>query len=374
MNYFVVDVLLQKDEICNQTDLRAALWERVLLGKKLALIGRRNTGKTSIVRNDTLAQFSEKFSRGLAVYVDLMDVASEDDFSRRLQRAFEKGVSNVRPTRSFLDQVAKSLTSLRPSIRLDPHSGTPTIELGFGEKKPIHFADLIEEIGRYHLKDRAVIVFDEFQDISFIKALPAKLRRCLQELPADLSVVASGSKAHILRGMFGHPKAAFASWGEILEIKEIELDEYFAYAQDRFVACQLTISKPAFHKIMQLMQGIPESINIVCNRLCRTLSKGDVIDESKIFGALGQIIDERQSIFRDRLRRYTEKEIHFLRAMAVSQPVSQPTKREFLELTQASLGGVQAMIKRLENEGMIYRLEQGYVVDDSLLARFLIAN
>lgn len=274
-----------------------------------------------------------------------------------------------------MNKVSALMKQLRLTINIDHMTGLPTVDLGVGnDQGPIPFERTLELIAEIHRDHNSLLIFDEFQDVSLIKTLPAKIRSALQTMPSDLPIVVLGSKKQLLAQMFADPRAAFASWGRHFELPAISAEDYHAYINSKFKYFGLSMSLDLTRFLLDEMQHIPEAINIVCDKITKIASDKTEIEMSLIIRAISISVEERSSLFRERLHRYTEKEIYFLRQIALDQPIEKPLAKSFVAATRLSVGGLQAMVTRLENEAMIYRIDKGYVVNDPLLQRFLSNN
>jgi hypothetical protein len=281
-------------------------------------------------------------------------------------------ISKSSSSRSIVNKVAQFMKQLTLSINIDQVTGLPSVDLGIGsEQTPMAFERTLGLIAEIHQDHQALLIFDVFQDISFVKSLPAKIRSALQLLPGDLPVLVLGSKKQLFSQMFADPRAPFASWGRHLELPPISADDYHEYIHTKFKSFGLSMSLDLTKFLLNEMQHIPEAINIVCDKMTKMQTTKSPIDKNLIAQVIHLAVEERSSLFRERLHRFTEKEIQFLRQIALDQPVAKPLAKSFVSATRLSVGGLQAMVSRLENEAMIYRLEEGYVVNDPLLQRFL---
>lgn len=116
MKQFLFDIVLEKENICNlQKDL-AFLWEEIINGGHVVFSGRRNTGKTSLVKNVLIPKFRSKNKKGLVVFVDFMGARNLDQVSQRIAFAFEQGIAQINPSKIFLKSLVSALKSVRPTF------------------------------------------------------------------------------------------------------------------------------------------------------------------------------------------------------------------------------------------------------------------
>jgi hypothetical protein len=334
-----------------------------------------HTGKTSLVKSRIISQFQKKNPKALVVFVDLMGVKTLDQISTRFQSAFEHSISRLNPTGTFLKKLGQSIRNLRPTMGIDYLTGQPEFSLGVEPNQaPIPFSTLIKEIGNYHREHCGLLVIDEFQDVHSVDEAEALFRNALQQLPADLPVIAMGSKKHILAKIFAAPKAPLAGWGRQLEISTISPEDYAPYFNERLNPVGCSIDEVLMESLIHEMGGIPEAINLIGDWWQRHCAGVGTLTQQHIFLAIAGIVEERHSLFLEHLKFYTDKEETFLRALAHSQPLKSPLGKLFLSKLKMSPGGAGPLVKRLEAEAIIYREEEGLVIGDPIFAHWLRRN
>ncbi len=369
------DILLDNTEICNLQQDSDALLKGIVQGHRIVFIGRRNTGKTSLVKARIIPQFQNMNPKALVVFIDLMGVKTLNQISARFQSAFEHSISRLNPTTAFLKKLALSIRNLRPTMGIDALTGQPEFSLGVdSQHSSIPFAAIISEIGKYHIEHSALLVIDEFQDVHYVEEAEALFRNAFQQLPADLPVVAMGSKKSILAKIFAVPKAPLASWGRQYEISKISSEDYTPYFNERLNPVGCTVKELLMGALIQEMDGIPEAINLIGDWWQRHYAGGGELTSQDIFPAIAGVVEERHSLFLEHMKFYTEKEETFLRALARSQPVKSPLGSLFLSKLKMSPGGAGPLIKRLEADAIIYRQPEGFVIGDPILAHWLRRN
>jgi GTPase SAR1 family protein len=369
---FVTDSVLGLDDICNLKRTRNEILEAALSGKKVVLFGPRNTGKTSLLKSIVIPEFQKRHPKSIVVFMDVMDVKSEDDFARRLQLALEEGVAVSKGAKEFLQGLVRVLKQIRPRFQVDPYTNETTFSLGLdGADRTLPFGTVLKEIGKSHEARPALLVIDEFQDIDAVPTLAAKLRRSMQELPADLPVIVSGSKKHILSRMFADARAPFAGWGRPLEIETLSVEDYLPYANERFGHIKLSMTEDACCLLLERMRHIPEPANLICEYLTRHRPDGAVIGSSDVLRGIKGAIKERSPFYLARLGRYSEKEQRFLKALADVGHEKQPTGKAFLKRANLSASGCLSLLHKLEDGAMICKGDLGYYVADPLLEVYL---
>ncbi|MBF0442409.1 MAG: ATP-binding protein, partial [Oligoflexales bacterium] len=239
---FFYNTLLDEGQICNQQVERENLWKGVENGSKLLVYGKRNTGKTSIVRNVIAKRWLMEHKDGFYFYVDLMGVKTLANISERMTLAFSEAYNRSFKMKSLFQSMLSILKKLRPTLELDDQ-GSPQLSLSFSPvQASMHFVEIIRHIKLLSQKVKSLLVFDEFQDIHGTAEADALLRGELQNLDPETPVIIIGSKQHLLANLFARPKAPFASWGTHIHFQPIPYDDYHDYMEIRFKKTNLSIS------------------------------------------------------------------------------------------------------------------------------------
>jgi hypothetical protein len=342
----------------------------ILAGQKIVLIGRRNTGKTSLVRSVLSPEFRKKKKGSLVVYVDFMGVKDMESIARRVRVGFEQGFRESFPKTSALQRMASTLKGIRPTLSIDPISGETSLSVSSINDRELSLEEIIKQLAMIHKNGSCLLIFDEFQDIGLVDEAEARLRGALQMLPKDLPVIVLGSKKHLLAKIFTRPGAPFASWGLPLELPDISAEDYHVYISERFRRKNLKISVPMVQYLLDLVHSNPESTNIICHTIL-THWENCTIGETEIRQAMLITIDRMQSGFREFLSRLTASQQKVLTKIARFEPVKQVSGAAFLSTLMLSQAGVSLIIKRFEDDAVVYKTDKGYVLGDALLSAFL---
>ncbi len=371
------EVLLDKNKICNLEIEENVLFQAVQRGERVVVNGRRNTGKTSLVCGVIAPRFQNANKNSIVVFVDFYGLVSIEDMEERLRIGLENGLSKAFPNQVKIKKLLESFKSLRPKIGVDVLSGEFNISLesqDSNKKATLH--PIISEIKSLSQKYKILLIFDEFQDLYFVRSSLEKLRSSLQTLPENLPIIVLGSKKHLLSKIFARHKSPMASWGRDIAIPEVRSEHYQkAYLQYlnkflRYVNCKM--GKQVFDLLIEHTQGIPESINIVTNFIIRSCRKID-ITEKKVIEALIGSVDERRSRFEEMFGRLRINERAALVAIAKYGPVLKIKSKDFLKyipgIAPTSLFNA---VRKLEDSAEIYFTQEvGYVIADPLFAIYM---
>ena len=368
---FIFDTLLDESDICNLEKEKSLIISGIEEKKKLVIYGPRNYGKTSLIKNVIIKWFKNKYKKHFVIFVDLMEVDSIDAINQRIQYAFEDAFSKSFPIKNLLQSAQKIIGNLKPSLTIDPITSNPSLSIEISNNKTPSFLTILNEINSNISKEmNCLIVMDEFQDISLINQAQGLFRQALQEIK-NLPVILMGSKEHMLSELFAVPKAPLANLGLDINFEPIDYEIYTEYIQERFSGENININLENSIYLQDLMQRIPEAINMLCYEIKR-FYKSKNIDKIIIHEAIEKLLEVRSSRFLFSLSHYSEKEKELLLAIAQTGIVTHLNSTAFTKNLSSSISGINKMAKKFLNSGIIEKNSTGYQITDPLLKMYLI--
>ncbi|OFZ81300.1 MAG: hypothetical protein A2583_00170 [Bdellovibrionales bacterium RIFOXYD1_FULL_53_11] len=370
---FVYDIILSPEDVCNLKKEQSILKKKVLLGGKLLVYGRRNTGKTSLIESIVIPEFNNNLKNCFIFHTDLLGVKDMEDLSLRLFRAFERAFEKAFPKKIIFQKMLDIIKGLRPEIAMD-QQGTISVSIGgwsVNSKKP-QLEKIFEQLRNLEKAGvNILVVLDEFQDVHFIKGADAMLRNEIQHLSARTSVILLGSKKHILSKIFTSHGSPFFNWGEPVEISQIDYKEYQQYMNERFARKSLKISLENSTYLQNLMQRIPEPINIVCAQILELIDSGQEISKKHVDEALEQVLSARKGKMEEYLSHFTESEVEVMIAIAKAGKVTQPSGKNFTRQIKASKPAISKIVNNFLNEAVLYKDQEFYELSDPLLTHHI---
>ena len=347
-------------------------------GEKMLVYGRRNTGKTSVVKNIVGRHWITQNKRAMFVYIDLFGTSSLSQIVSRIGAALAEEIKRVFPVKTKMSQVLDLLKSARPQLSIGA-DGVPSLTFGFETASgPTDLRTLFHQFSvLHHAKSPVFIVMDEFQDIHQIPEAEGVLRDLMQNLPATLPMVLLGSKKHILSQMFHAPRAPFFNWGNQIEFPPIDFLTFTKYLNLRFEPYGLYLPDGISENLQIEMLRNPEAINRLCAEILRRQSHHSkrkyVITEQNVREAIISLVESRRSAAEEYLSRFTPGDERVLVGIAKGGgTVVEPMGKEFVQRCKVSTGGMSKIIKKLENETALYREEKRYILADPLIREHLV--
>ena len=244
------------DQFYDRREVRKDLLSRFLSGQtNVVLYGPRRYGKSSLVAE--LVGDLEK--AGIpCVTLDVVKVPSIDMF---VSAYATKVYRRLAPVKFEFRKLGMFLKSLRPKMSLGPTGETG---LSFepsgatvGPEALTEVLDLPQKL--LSGKGRAVVVFDEFQEVKDL--LPndgfERVMRSAIQSHRNVSYIFLGSRYHMLRRMFtDHNRPVYKSAVTIL-LGKPPVEESVRFVIDRFASAGKTIARDAAERLVGKIENIP---------------------------------------------------------------------------------------------------------------------
>ncbi|MEI6575554.1 MAG: ATP-binding protein [Bacteroidota bacterium] len=206
----------------NRTEELAKIQAIINSNNHLIMISPRRFGKTSLVRK------AVKSSNRDILFLDLQLINSIEDFAaqylRRIYRIFPS------------ERINKFILNFRfiPTLSLNPVNNE--IEVSFqtkGGDLPLleDALNLMEQLSSpVH---RAIVIFDEFQDIMRLgDGIDRKLRSIMQ-LHQNINYILLGSQESMMREIFEKKKSPFYHFGLLFPLKKISKTQFRKFICDK---------------------------------------------------------------------------------------------------------------------------------------------
>ncbi|UCF99149.1 MAG: ATP-binding protein [Spirochaetaceae bacterium] len=370
MKRFVVDRLVDRENICNLVKEQESLRRYVQRGAKVVVYAPRNYGKTSLIKNVVIEEFRQRHKRCFVFFADLLSVRSLESLTIRLRSAFEHSFAESFPIKNVLENARHFLAALRPELSIDSLTGSPNLSLRVDEDPTgqtirsifRHARQIVEELP-------GLIVLDEFQDIARVEEAPGIFRSCFEEI-ASAPIIVLGSKRHLLASLFANPEAPLNGWGTDLEFQAIPYDEFHLYIEERFHQNNLTINYENARYLQDLLQRVPEAVNRLGQQIMDIHADREIGREA-IAASLVKLLDNRASRYETYLGQFSASEGKVLLILAKQKVVAHPQSKQFLADASLSARAVGQIINRLMDRGVVEKIAPGYRLSDPLLAAYL---
>ncbi len=252
----------------------------------LVIYSKRRLGKSSLIKET----FRDK-AEYLFIYCDIFDIASKEDFARKLINSLPKAFTyDVKKVFSKLNKLFKRINL---SYTADPISGKISLK---PELTALGYDDMIEEfflaIFELAKKQKIVLAIDEFQEISQIKdtKIDARLREYMQ-IKNNISYIFLGSKRHLLNSLFEYKAPLFEQATPLL-LKSLDTEDIY-----KFTSKHLNINKELVEYIFDLCAGETKLMQHIYHILYQNHRRKEISQEL-VYLSIEEIINAKSSAYK----------------------------------------------------------------------------
>ena len=269
INPFVYSRPLAPEDIVDRDDEVGELLRHAVGGHYVRLYAPRKYGKTSLLKR--ALRDGERDEGLIPILVDLYRVSSIADVTVRLERAYAKQLKGELRGRieSFLQRTGVGLSlgafGISAKLQLEPGSD-PLPALHALLELPLR----LEASGGY----RALIAFDEFQDIGRIDGLDGLLRSHVQHQGEVASYVFAGSEPALMRLLFETKERPLYGSAVPMRLGRLADADIADYVERRF---EETERRPgeALGPMLRAARGHPQRTMLLAHRLWEAVPRGD---------------------------------------------------------------------------------------------------
>ena len=334
-NPFLISGYHSPEFFCDRKNETKTIISALHNGRNVTLIAPRRMGKTGLIHH-SFYNIKEENAEIITLYMDILSTQNLGDF-----------------VKLFAETVLDKL-----DFAIDITSANEESTL----KEVFNYLASSEK--------RCYIAIDEFQQITEYpeKGVEALLRSYIQFLP-NVNFIFAGSKKHIMQKMFTSSTRPFYQSTQILNIGEIQRQEYANFAIENFAKKNLKISEDTFNAMYDRFDGHTWYIQNLLNRL---YGYGEDVNLESVEFAINQVVSEYSYSYIDLLNSCTASNVRLIEAIASEGCVKEIYAGEFIskyKLTGAS--SVSASLTKLEENEIVYKSENGYIIYDRFMSEWL---
>jgi uncharacterized protein len=365
-NPFLISGYISPKYFCDRVAEAETVTEALTSKRHLTLFSPRRIGKTGLIHHVFYLGSREKLF--IPVYADIMATTSLQEFVETLGKAVFTAVAR---NETALKKILKKLSLLRPKITIDEFTGAPSVT--FSVSSGQEAVNSLEVIFQYFNSQNSqfVLAVDEFQQITEYpeKNVEALLRSFVQQ-SSNVTVLFSGSRKHILTGIFTAPERPFYNSTQILELGKISSESYLDFIRERFSSESRSITSSSVSLILDVTSLHTFYVQFLCNRIYSAFRK---VDSDQVRAMLLKIINENEPVYGGYINLITTLQFRVLRAIALNDGVRNPTSSEFLDRHNlGAASSVSLAVKSLEDKGFISCNDQVYNLNDQFFRQWLI--
>ena len=253
-NPFSSGVFVSGERFYDRLEISHKLYEVLQSGENALLYGPRRYGKSSLA-----LQVLEllRAAGHTCLYFDLMRANSPEHFLQEYTAAVY--AAENRRAKSLRTLLA-AIKGLRPRITIAP-DGTSSIALDFASSPATaaSFEEALNLSERLGGRKKAVVVFDEFQEIAALSAkLPLeRIFRSVIQQQRKTSYLFLGSRTHLLQRMFTDATRPFYNSAVPFQLGKPPEIESRAFIRNRFQTCGIRADDDAVETILAASENIP---------------------------------------------------------------------------------------------------------------------
>lgn len=350
---------------------RKAETEKILKGlsneRNITLIAPRRIGKTGLIHH-VFANIKEQQPDICCIYFDILATKTLEQFVQLMARNV-LGRLDL-PSQTALHKVQEFFSSFRPTMTFDANTGAPTFSLDIVKSQEEQSLQRIFEYLKQAGK-RCYIAIDEFQQITRYPDTDteALLRSFIQFVP-NVYFIFAGSKQHMMSDIFLSPERPLYQGAQVINIKEIDEQVYYGFANGLFLKCGQQFPASTFHYLYEKVDGQTWYVQAILNRIYSNQS-GEISDID-VDMAITELIEEEEVAFENYYSSLTTNQAALLTAIAKEQKVKSPMAQSFIgKYRLPALSSVKTALESLSESQFIYQYHGSYIVYDRFFGMWL---
>jgi hypothetical protein len=362
-NPFVYSRPVAPEDLIDRDSETEELLRSAVGGHYVRLYAPRRFGKTSLLRR--VLRDAERREGLIPILVDLYGVLSYADVTVRVERAYAKHLKGAvrRNVESLLQRTGLGLSlgayGISAKLQLDPRlDPIPALH---------SLLDLPLQLGKSG-GFRALIAFDEFQDVSNVRGLDALLRSHIQHQGEVASYVFAGSEPALMKQLFEEKERPLYGQAVPVRLGRLADADIAAYVAARFEQTGRDVGD-ALTLLLAAARGHPQRAMLLAHHLWEELEPGDAASLEDWRRANTRALQELQPEFDAHWRRFTTVEQKTLRAVIAGE--GSPYRRQVLEGLQLTKSSAQEGLRNLAAIAEVENLDARYVVVDPLFANWI---
>ena len=359
------------ESFCGREELEEDLFRALKGGASVALAASRRTGKTWLAKS--VLRRLEKAGL-LTAYLDMVYIHSParwiEGFASAVLSAISAGPKELfRVTRDYLPALGMDSVTASPSgYRLRLRGRADEAALQAVAEQVYRLPEVLARA----TKKRFVVCLDEYPEIvSFIgpKVL-VRWKRQLRESKA-VSYLLASARPRLIRDIFEAPRAPMAGLVRTFRLEKIPAARWADFIADRFRRTGFAAPRPVIEELVRATHGYSYYTQLACRHLWNRRKETRRLEAGDALGLVDWILDQEDPYFEQTWRGLTKPRQTFLAAVA-ADPGRQIFSADFRlahRLPPAST--LQAVVKFLEEEGLIERSVSGCAVVDPFFQEWL---
>lgn len=368
---FVFGRLAVAENYTDRSEEKQRLIQNFLGRINTILISPRRWGKSSLVLQASKMVLTENKELRFC-FLDGYNIRTEEEFYQNL--AVEVLRASSSRFEVLLDYAGKFLGQLLPVLSISPDSQNELalkLEWKAAKENPTDILNLAENIAS-EKGLKFIICIDEFQNISTFEdslAFQKKLRSAWQK-HQQTTYCLSGSKRHMMIGLFADTSMPFYKFGDLLFLEKIKREDWIPFIIRRFSDTGKNISEKEAALIADLAECHPYYVQQLA-QLCWFRTQNDCSEEI-IHEAHRSLIDQLSLLFQSKTDELSNTQIGFLKA--VISGVEKLSSKESLDAFRIGTSANVVRIKQALISKEIIDVFHGNISIQDPMYRFWLKN
>ena len=368
-NPFIVGKYLSDKYFCDRSDETDFLRKQILNGRDVALISPRRIGKSGLIQH-----FFKQPDIKEQYYTFFVDIYATTSFAEFVYLLGKEIYEQLKPqSTQWKERFFQIISSFRVGFKLDPMTGTPSLDLGLGDIQTPQTT--LDEIFAYieEADKPCIIAIDEFQQIGEYaeKNIEALLRTKIQRCHRAQFIFA-GSKRHMMSNMFNSPSKPFYQSAISMGLEPIPVDIYSDFAMNLFEERGKHIEREVVEEVWRMFNGYTWFVQMMMNELFALTMPNGACTREMIDEARRNVIMSQENSYKDIMSQLPPKQKIVLQAIAKEGLAQNITSSKFIKkYNMTSASSVQAAVKLLLKNDLITQTDTGYRVYDFFLSEWL---
>ncbi len=329
-------------------------------------------GKTGLIQH--LFHQPEVVDSYSPLFVDIYATRSLSELVYQLGRTI---LTALKPKKEvWRDKFFTLVKSLTTSLKIDPMTGTPSVELGLGD---IRLPEVtLDELFAYleASEKPCLVAIDEFQQIGDYpeKNTEALLRTKIQQC-RNTQFIFSGSKRHMMTNMFHSASRPFYQSAVTMGLEALPEDVYIDFCQKLFAQYDKSVSAEVIHKVFEQLDGCTWYMQMLMNELFAITPVGGHCDGSLLPLAWDNVLLMQDDAYKGQLAQLPPRQKTLLQVIAREKMVRGITSTEFISSNKlSSASSVQSALKALLRDDIVTQEDDQYRIYDYFYAEWLRRN
>jgi hypothetical protein len=283
-NPFIFSEPLAPADLIDRDQEAASLVTRALGGHNSRLVAPRRYGKTSLLRR----ALADVRAEGLVgVYVNFFGVLTQADVAARIEAAYAEQLP--RRLAHWFEGIRRTL---RAGVRAGGGPLPMSVEISASGNSERGLLDWLALPRQLHdaKGSRALIVFDEFQDVLLAgERIDAVIRSEIEHHAQAASYVFAGSHVGMMRELFASKRRAFYGQAGAVELAPLSPEDVAEYVAERFSRAGRDIGE-ALGPLLDFCEGHPQRTMLLAYSIFERVGRGGRADASTFTDALDHVL------------------------------------------------------------------------------------